>query len=291
MKVYMMCIAKMFLVIFSLTFFLFSCTEEVVQEETLPKPVQTDDVQPSDDTTEQVSQDIVHEISQVLNNEEQNGSPSQKTEDQVADDNLTSTKTLDSDGTVIQEEVNEGNLVDTVENLESQEQVTTSSDDPSIEIGVEEDHVDEPTGTVELELVPKPREYDAYGRSVSDEQDFASVVQRESIESDIQRIKENEDKLVIYDPIEHPEKAGHKDVVSFALNTKHTPGTVLFRRNTVFFNRDKYLERCDTYVDSEAAQQAFLDAGGPEEDELNLDPDGDGFACSWNPEKYRLILQ
>ena len=138
-------------------------------------------------------------------------------EDQVADDDLTSTKTLDSDGTVIQEEVNEGNLVDAVENLESQEQVTTSSDDPSIEIGVEEDHVDEPTGTVELELVPKPREYDAYGRSVSDEQDFASVVQRESIESDIQRIKENEDKLVIYDPIEHPEKAGQKDVVSFCL--------------------------------------------------------------------------
>ena len=35
------------------------------------------------------------------------------------------------------------------------------------------------------------------------------------------------------------------------------------------------------------AQREFLKSGGPYSDKSNLDPDGDGFACDWDPEVYR----
>jgi hypothetical protein len=31
-----------------------------------------------------------------------------------------------------------------------------------------------------------------------------------------------------------------------------------------------------------------LSNGGPERDRLGLDPDGDGFACYWDPTPFRL---
>jgi hypothetical protein len=35
------------------------------------------------------------------------------------------------------------------------------------------------------------------------------------------------------------------------------------------------------------AQEAFLSEGGPERDRLGVDPDGDGFACRWDPTPFR----
>ena len=34
--------------------------------------------------------------------------------------------------------------------------------------------------------------------------------------------------------------------------------------------------------------KAFLEAGGPKRDRKGLDPDGDGFACAWDPRPFRL---
>ena len=39
------------------------------------------------------------------------------------------------------------------------------------------------------------------------------------------------------------------------------------------------------------AQQAFLEAGGPERDRKGLDPDGDGYACAWDPTPFRAAVQ
>ena len=36
------------------------------------------------------------------------------------------------------------------------------------------------------------------------------------------------------------------------------------------------------------AQQDFLAKGGPERDRMGVDPDGDGFACAWDPRPFRL---
>ena len=44
-------------------------------------------------------------------------------------------------------------------------------------------------------------------------------------------------------------------------------------------------------MSSDLAQKAFLSRGGPERDILLLDPDGDGFACKWDPRPFRLAVQ
>jgi hypothetical protein len=46
-----------------------------------------------------------------------------------------------------------------------------------------------------------------------------------------------------------------------------------------------------TLPTQDAAQEAFLAAGGPERDRNNLDPDGDGFACWWDPEPFRRAMR
>jgi len=279
----------------SMTLFLLSCTEEVPQNPPLVEQaeasVQSYGDLTSDGTSDEISQQIVNEIEEILQSGDEENNSSADTPEPVVETVSIQNELADTNADSNESEENKQGLLVAVDNdteadEQQPEQVASDQDNN------DENVIDgESTGTVELVLTPKPREVDEFGRTVSDEQDFASVVQRESIESDSQRIKENEENLLIYDPIDHPDKAGQSDVVSFALNTKHTPGTVLFRRNTLFFSRDQYLERCDAYIDSEAAQQAFLDAGGPEKDDLKLDPDGDGFACSWNPVKYRLVLQ
>jgi hypothetical protein len=40
---------------------------------------------------------------------------------------------------------------------------------------------------------------------------------------------------------------------------------------------------CSSFANVFDAQKALLDAGGPDSDIQNLDPDGDGYACSYNP--------
>ena len=145
---------------------------------------------------------------------------------------------------------------------------------------------------VEVRSVPLPeRPVDEFGRTMSDEQDFAAVTSRESIESDAIRIAKNREKLIIHDSIAFDITASQENMINYALNTKHAPGTVVHDREIFFFNREKYLERCNQFVDSDEAQQFFLNNGGPKEDSANLDPDGDGFACSWNPERYRQLTQ
>jgi hypothetical protein len=46
---------------------------------------------------------------------------------------------------------------------------------------------------------------------------------------------------------------------------------------------------CGRYRSADEAQRAFLAAGGPDSDPRGLDPDGDGFACAFDPEPYRQL--
>ena len=47
---------------------------------------------------------------------------------------------------------------------------------------------------------------------------------------------------------------------------------------------------CAKYSSSDLAQSDFLAQGGPRRDRLGLDPDGDGFACAWNPQPFRAAV-
>jgi hypothetical protein len=40
---------------------------------------------------------------------------------------------------------------------------------------------------------------------------------------------------------------------------------------------------CSSFANIFEAQKAFIDAGGPDSDIQGLDPDGDGYACAYNP--------
>lgn len=79
------------------------------------------------------------------------------------------------------------------------------------------------------------------------------------------------------------------NIVEYALATSHPVGTPRYPRWNPF--RWQTWERnCLQFASQNAAQEAFLAAGGPERDRGNLDPDGDGYACWWDPEPFRRAL-
>ncbi len=125
---------------------------------------------------------------------------------------------------------------------------------------------------------------------ISDENDFNAVSARETIESDAERIARNRAQYTVDQPTALPERPSDTgpDIVNFALSTTHAPGTPVYRRSGL---RGDASGRCTRYPSPDKAQEAFLEAGGPDRDKLGLDPDGDGFACSWDPRPFRTALQ
>ncbi|MEY4982768.1 MAG: hypothetical protein RIR62_1034 [Pseudomonadota bacterium] len=125
------------------------------------------------------------------------------------------------------------------------------------------------------------------GTSISDEQDFDAVAARETIESDAARIERNRQQYTVIQPTALPERTETgPNIVQYALQTTHNPGTQVHSRSALRFTDPQ--AACARYASPDLAQQAFLEAGGPERDRRGLDPDGDGFACSWDPRPFRL---
>jgi len=126
---------------------------------------------------------------------------------------------------------------------------------------------------------------------ISDEQDFNAVAARETIESDAERIARNRAEYVVVQPTDLPTRPGDTgpNIVEFALATTHAPGVQLYPRRGLGL-RDANAA-CARYASSDLAQQDFLAKGGPERDRMGVDPDGDGFACAWDPRPFRTALQ
>ncbi len=134
------------------------------------------------------------------------------------------------------------------------------------------------------EMQPKPG-------GISDEQDFDAVSQRETIESDKARIERNRSQYVVVQPGALPQRPGETgpNIVEYALATTHAPGTQLHKRSS--FRASDPAGACAKYGSPDLAQEAFLAKGGPDKDKLGLDPDGDGFACAWDPRPFRSALR
>ena len=77
------------------------------------------------------------------------------------------------------------------------------------------------------------------------------------------------------------------NVAKFARDTKNNKGEKIFTRLS-FSIYDNWNE-CSKFKTKDEAQRKFLKDGGPYKDRFNLDPDGDGFACDWDPEIYRKL--
>lgn len=127
--------------------------------------------------------------------------------------------------------------------------------------------------------------------TVSDEQDFAAVTQRETIESDKARIEANRAQYQIDQPTALPQRTedGAPNIVAFALSTTNPVGVQMYSRGGIRLT--SFEAACAKFASPDLAQTAFLEAGGPKSDRKGLDPDGDGFACAWDPTPFRLATQ
>jgi hypothetical protein len=125
--------------------------------------------------------------------------------------------------------------------------------------------------------------------NLSDEQDFGAVSERQTIESDAARLERLRQEYQVIQPTSVPERSGGAgpNIVAFALETSHPVGQQVYRRSGRQPSREELLRRCAAFVSADAAQRAFLEAGGPERDRQGLDPDGDGYACLWDPTPFR----
>ena len=123
--------------------------------------------------------------------------------------------------------------------------------------------------------------------SISDEQDFEAVAGRESIESDAERLQRMQEQRVEIAPTAVPDRPGETgpNIIEYALTTSNPLGNQVFRRSP--FGQGRHDRNCLAYRSDDLAQEAFLTMGGPERDRQALDPDGDGYACGWDPTVYR----
>lgn len=127
---------------------------------------------------------------------------------------------------------------------------------------------------------------------VSDEQDFNAVAARESIESDRARIEQQRAQYQIVEVATVPGNSVRSgpNVIEYALTTSHPVGAQQHRRlHPLRWSR--WEGACQTFHNQDAAQEAFLAAGGPERDPNHLDPDGDGYACWWDPAPIRQAVR
>ena len=91
----------------------------------------------------------------------------------------------------------------------------------------------------------------------------------------------------IIEPGALPNIVAGVNIALYARETTNAVGEKLYRR-PVIKNRFSSAE-CGKYATPDEAQRYFLANDGPEKDPLNLDPDGDGFACRWSPDFYRSL--
>ena len=126
---------------------------------------------------------------------------------------------------------------------------------------------------------------------LSDENDFEAVSERQSIESDAERVEKNRALYVLIEPTSLPRRPGSNvpSIVEYAITTTNPVGTQLYSRQ--FASKTRFDWNCAKYSSQSAAQEAFLVWGGPKVDPKGIDPDGDGFACYWDPKPFRSVLK
>lgn len=79
--------------------------------------------------------------------------------------------------------------------------------------------------------------------------------------------------------------AAGPNLAAYALAAGNAPGQAVYERSGLRLTSPE--KACAKFTSSDLAQMAFLEKGGPAKDPLNLDPDGDGFACGWDPRPFQ----
>ena len=126
---------------------------------------------------------------------------------------------------------------------------------------------------------------------ISQENNFDAVSAQRDIQTDAARIDANRAQYQVIQPEALPTRddAG-VNVAAFALSNTHPIGTSVYRRSA-FSTKAKAARNCAKFGRPVLAQIAFLENGGPLKDRAGLDPDGDGYACAWDPAPFRTAGQ
>ena len=123
---------------------------------------------------------------------------------------------------------------------------------------------------------------------ISNENSFEAVSAERDIGADAQLIAQNRAQYQVIAPTDLPPRpdGSGPNVVEYALRTTNPVGSPLYDRRGKF-DGNRIPAACGAYTSSDQAQSAFLADGGPQKDRKGLDPDGDGFACAWDPAPFR----
>jgi hypothetical protein len=100
-------------------------------------------------------------------------------------------------------------------------------------------------------------------------------------------LAEARSQLVVVQPGPLPNRVEGVNIALFAQQTDNAVGERRYSRGVGA--QVTGLGNCGRFRDQDAAQRAFLAGGGPERDRYGIDPDGDGFACRWDPTPYRQL--
>ncbi len=127
---------------------------------------------------------------------------------------------------------------------------------------------------------------------ISDEQNFDAVTGRETIESDAQRRAAQAAAREQIAPTAVPDRPSNTgpNIVEYALNAPNVKGQEWYSRS-ILSGENRFQRNCAAYATPDDAQRDFMSRGGPERDRLGIDPDGDGFACGWDPAPFKVAFQ
>ncbi|KIN64310.1 hypothetical protein Z946_3201 [Sulfitobacter noctilucicola] len=126
---------------------------------------------------------------------------------------------------------------------------------------------------------------------ISNENNFDAVSGQRSIDADAARLASNRSQYQVIQPEALPDRIDSgPNVVAYALQTSHPRGSQRYRR-TGFNKQAKFVRACAEFATANEAQIDFLSRGGPEKDRKGMDPDGDGYACAWDPAPFRRAAQ
>lgn len=100
-----------------------------------------------------------------------------------------------------------------------------------------------------------------------------------------QQLADARSQLVVVEPGALPSRVEGVNIALYAQQTSNAVGEKRYARSV----GAGLSSACGRYKSADDAQRAFLANGGPQRDPQNLDTDGDGFACKWDPTPYRQI--
>lgn len=112
--------------------------------------------------------------------------------------------------------------------------------------------------------------------------------QRRLREADAAALAAAAARRVVIQPGEMPDVVAGVNIITYARETTNAVGERKYRRPSI--RRTISSSQCRKFSSDDDAQRNFLANGGPQDDPLNLDPDGDGFACRWSPDAYRALV-